>query len=113
MYRRYPYRIRLLLISCLLLGMGQIASAAVPSLMDDCYHHCMHSGMAADQMKGMQHDTSGNCCDDMQACGHCAHCTLVPFLSGLTELSFVSSSQAHVSDSPAEPLGFIPAPPRS
>lgn len=108
MYRRYPYWLRLLIVSCLLLGMGQIASAAVPSLLDDCHLHCMHSDMSAGQMHGMQHDKSGSCCDDMQACGHCAHCTLVPFLSDLIELSVVASSQAHVSDSPADPLGFIP-----
>lgn len=118
MYRRYPHWLRLLLISCLLLGMGQVAVSAVPTLLDDCQRHCLHSDMSADQMQSMQqHDPNNSCCDDMQACGHCAHCTLIPLPAGLTALSFVSTSRAPVSDSPADPLGYIPPlhehPPRS
>ncbi|MBI3561427.1 MAG: hypothetical protein HY080_06885 [Gammaproteobacteria bacterium] len=86
--------------------------AIAPSPMDDCYHHCMHHGMSTDQMKGMkgmQHDTSGGGCnDDRLACGHCAHCGPIPFLSGPIEFSFVSSSQTHVAVSPTDPPGFIP-----
>lgn len=115
MYRRYPHWLRTLIIACLLLNLGQLAYAAVPSLQDDCYQHCQMQGMSMEAMHGMQqhhsmpqHHSDGACCGGMQACGHCAHCSLVPLLSGPPQLTRIVIYRSTYSEQPVHPIAFVP-----
>jgi len=107
MYRRYPHWLRTLLIACLFLNLGQLATAAVPSLLDDCQQHCQMHGMHHHHGMPQPH-SGGACCDGMQVCGHCAHCSLVPLLAGPQKLAAVVVFRSTLYELPIHPRGFVP-----
>lgn len=114
MYRRYPAWLRAFITIALLVNLSQWAMAAVPSIKDDCAHHCQTHHMSMDMSHKMNHSQGhhhdGSCCDGMQACGHCSSCSLVPLMMGVEWPAMLISAQTLYPVLAVHPIGLTSPP---